>query len=237
MCCSYVAANDEWIEWTDGVSTILCEPVRIGVATASPECKPADWISLTGSGLQQIRFLTRTRTEAPELVDLCLQLRCGRQIRSWDEAWLRPEKGCIWEGVDSCIQEAERWIIAVRAAGAAGRQTHLFSVREDGLVCLRAGARRGVLLTKPILCTEDALTLNCAASAAGSVRVGILTQNGQPVCKRSTEDCDLIYGNGCKLPVSFRGQRILGGLTGQLIRLKFELQDAELYSFRFCTPN
>ena len=109
-------------------------------------------------------------------------------------------------------------------------------MRRDGLVCLRAGTKRAVILTKPLLCTADALTLNCATSAAGSVRVGILLQNGQPVCAHSTEDCDVLYGNDCRIPVSFRGQRTLGGLTGQMIRLKFELQDAELYSFRFCTP-
>lgn len=124
-----------------------------------------------------------------------------------------------------------------RACGSGEeKRLYLFSVRRDGLVCLRAGTKRAVILTKPLLCTADALTLNCATSAAGSVRVGILLQNGQPVCARSTEDCDVLYGNDCRIPVSFRGQRTLGGLTGQMIRLKFELQDAELYSFRFCTP-
>lgn len=235
-CCSYAAVDDAWIAWADSVHAMLCEPISLGLTAPSTKEAPADWISLPGGDLRQVRFLPRANPEMPDFADLCLQFRCGEQIRIWDEAWLRPEKGRTWEGIDSCMYEADRWTIAVRAADAGGRQAHLFSVREDGFACLRAGSQRGVLLTKPILCTADALALNCATSAAGSVRVGVLTQKGQPISKRSTEDCDLIYGNSCRIPVTFRGQRILGGLTGQWIRLKFELQDAELYAFRFCTP-
>ena len=144
---------------------------------------------------------------------------------------------CGTQGVEAFAESfADGWTFSVRAAAGEEKRLYLFSVRRDGLVCLRAGTKRAVILTKPLLCTADALTLNCATSAAGSVRVGILLQNGQPVCARSTEDCDVLYGNDCRIPVSFRGQRALGGLTGQMIRLKFELQDAELYSFRFCTP-
>ena len=172
---------------------------------------------------QKVRFLSRVNPEQPELADLCLQVHAGGESQIWEDAWLRPQKGLTWT-------------FSVRAAAGEEKRLYLFSVRRDGLVCLRAGTKRAVILTKPLLCTADALTLNCATSAAGSVRVGILLQNGQPVCARSTEDCDVLYGNDCRIPVSFRGQRTLGGLTGQMIRLKFELQDAELYSFRFCTP-
>ena len=237
LCCSYAATDEAWVSWADNVRSELCEPVSLGVAAADSAGSRALWLPLPGRLPEQARFVSRMNLERPELVDLCLQIRCSGQIRDWDDAWLRPERGCVWETVESCTPgPAGSWLIAVRASATGGKQLHMFSVREDGLVCLRAGAKRGTLLTKPILCTADTLLLNCATSAAGSVRVGILTQNGQPVCGRSIEDCDVIYGNGTDIPVTFRGKRALGNLAGHVIRLKFELQDAELYAFRFCAP-
>lgn len=235
LCCSYAAADGSWIAWESGAEEALCTPRCLGPAAAAPAGSTPGWLRLPEA--QKVRFLSRVNPEQPELADLCLQVHAGGESQIWEDAWLRPQKGLTWEGVEAFAESfADGWTFSVRAAAGEEKRLYLFSVRRDGLVCLRAGTKRAVILTKPLLCTADALTLNCATSAAGSVRVRILLQNGQPVCARSTEDCDVLYGNDCRIPVSFRGQRTLGGLTGQMIRLKFELQDAELYSFRFCTP-
>ena len=195
LCCSYAAADGSWIAWESGAEAALCTPRCLGPAAAAPAGSTPGWLRLPEA--QKVRFLSRVNPEQPELADLCLQVHAGGESQIWEDAWLRPQKGLSWEGVEAFAESfADGWTFSVRAAAGEEKRLYLFSVRRDGLVL----------------------------------------QNGQPVCARSTEDCDVLYGNDCRIPVSFRGQRTLGGLTGQMIRLKFELQDAELYSFRFCTP-
>jgi hypothetical protein len=42
----------------------------------------------------------------------------------------------------------------------------------------------------------------------------------------------LLDGDGLAQPVTWRDRSSLGGLQGQVIRLKFYVRDARLYSFR-----
>ena len=92
---------------------------------------------------QKVRFLSRVNPEQPELADLCLQVHAGGESQIWEDAWLRPQKGLSWEGVEAFAESfADGWTFSVRAAAGEEKRLYLFSVRRDGLVCLRAGTKR-----------------------------------------------------------------------------------------------
>ena len=80
---------------------------------------------------------------------------------------------------------------------------------------------------------EVELLVNFSTSASGSIRCEILDQDGAPVPGFSLTDCDTLYGDSLERAMSWQGNRELKPLAGQVIRLRFELQDADLFSLRF----
>ncbi len=119
-----------------------------------------------------------------------------------------------------------------------------FSIRQDGFVSIQAGADGGTMLTKPILIDGQvdandslALTVNFATSAAGTIRCEILTSDGQPIEGFAQGDCDPIYGDEVSRAVSWNGQTNLSTLQGEAVRLRFHLNDANLYALQFVTAN
>jgi len=106
-----------------------------------------------------------------------------------------------------------------------------FTLRTDGFSSLNAGYRGGQLITKPITFQGDKLEVNYSTSAAGSVRVGILSGDSRKV--RTLNDCDELIGDRLDRIVGWRGNPRLGDMQGVPIRLVFALRDADVYSFRF----
>ena len=84
----------------------------------------------------------------------------------------------------------------------------------------------GTILTAPITCDGSKLQITATAEN-GSVRAGILNAEGL-----SAQACIPITGNVTDEKVTWQAQN-LKPLKGQPIRLCFELENAELYSFTF----
>jgi len=105
--------------------------------------------------------------------------------------------------------------------------------RIDGLAALHGPYEGGVMVTKPLVFSGQELSLNFATSAAGSIRVSVLDEAGQPIAGFASEDCDEIIGNTLDQLVSWKGSSDIGDFSGKTIRLQFELHDADLYSLQF----
>ena len=89
------------------------------------------------------------------------------------------------------------------------------------------------MLTKPLRFAGKELVLNFATSAAGSVRVEIQDEAGTPVPGLSLEQCAPIFGDQLERVVCWDSGSDLRSLAGRTVRLRFLLEDADLYSFRF----
>ncbi len=89
------------------------------------------------------------------------------------------------------------------------------------------------MLTKPITFAGNQLLLNVSTSAAGSVRIEIQDLASQPLPGFVLADCHEVYGDDLERTVARKGHPDLGTLAGQPVRLRFEVRDADLYSFRF----
>ena len=77
------------------------------------------------------------------------------------------------------------------------------------------------------------MVLNVSTSAAGSVRIEIQTVDGQPIPGFTLAECHEVYGDDLERAVAWKGNGDLGALAGKPVRLRFEIKDADLFSYRF----
>ncbi len=106
-------------------------------------------------------------------------------------------------------------------------------LREDGFVSLKAPYRGGSVRTKTIRFTGSRLVLNYSTSAAGSIRIAIEDAAGQPIGGFRADDCPEIFGDDVNHTVRWKNGPDVAALAGRPVRLRFEMKDADLYSFRF----
>jgi hypothetical protein len=69
-----------------------------------------------------------------------------------------------------------------------------------------------------------------ANAGRGQLRVGVLDESGREVAGLGVEDCVAVEADGIELTAAWRQHR---GLSPGRHRLRFELRDAQLFSFRF----
>jgi len=93
------------------------------------------------------------------------------------------------------------------------------------------GASR--LSWKPLAFTGKKLTLNFSTSAAGSIRVELQRPDGKPIPGFSLADCQEVFDDELERTITWKGGSDLSKLSGQPIRLRFALRDADLFSFQF----
>ena len=70
-----------------------------------------------------------------------------------------------------------------------------------------------------------------ADASAGEAKVRVSDARRQPINGFDYDECETFSGNSVTHPVTWAGKS-LNALRGQVIRLEFYLDDADLYSFR-----
>ena len=194
--------------------------------------------------MQGLRRIGTARTDG-----LFMASRDGRTFRRWNEAFLRP-------GPDA----AGRWVYGDNYQSVGLIETHTdahgpgtelsfyategywrgdgttfrrYTIRLDGFVSAHATLDGGTLTTTPIRFEGDALEINFATSAAGHVRVAILDETGEPIPGFALSDSRAIIGDTTSRLVRWGDSAEVSKLAGRVVRLRFELKDADLYSYRF----
>ncbi|BBO33617.1 hypothetical protein [Lacipirellula parvula] len=117
-----------------------------------------------------------------------------------------------------------------------GQPTHhlrRYAMRTDGFAAISASRKGGEVTTKPLTFDGSDLSLNFSTSAAGDVRVEIQDADGKPLPGYSLDDAVELVGNDIDGIYRWKGTASVKELAGQVVRLRFVLRDAELYSFQF----
>lgn len=108
---------------------------------------------------------------------------------------------------------------------------HLAKLRRDGFVSLHAGAEPGLVETRAI--NFDGTRLFVNATITGTLSVEVVAMDGVTVLEGWEKGrCTPVVGDQLKAEVSWPG-RDLAELKGQPVRLRFWLENADLYSFWF----
>jgi hypothetical protein len=129
----------------------------------------------------------------------------------------------------------EEWSVYAKEAYYTGPGSRLrrFTYRPDRLVGLVADKQGGEAITRPLTFAGDELVLNYRALDRGCLRVELHDAGGQPLPGFSISDCRPLAKDEHAATATWQGGQSLATLAGQPVRLRFNLVDAELYSFRF----
>jgi hypothetical protein len=107
-----------------------------------------------------------------------------------------------------------------------------FTLRTDGFASVHAGADVGEMVTRPLRFTGKELVVNSATSAGGSLRVEVQDASGNALPGLALADCRNLVGDAIEQPVGWKGKD-LGSFAGKPVRLRFVMQEADLFALRF----
>lgn len=151
----------------------------------------------------------------------------GIDLRNWVSRSNYPACGIVPTG------PAEMSVYVGRHNAQKSAHVLRYTLRTDGFVSVRAGYQGGEMLTRPFMFAGKVLEINYATSAAGSVRVEIQDATGKPVPGFALVDCPEIIGDQIARKVAWKQGSDLSKLAGQPIRLRFVMQETDLYAMCF----
>ena len=199
---------------------------------------------------RRIRADAHERYGAALTDGLFMSSRDGLTFNMWPEAFIRPGLRPVdnWTYGDNY----QNWGLVTTRSQFAGAPDELsiyvnegywrgqgaslrrYTLRVDGFVSLNAPLSGGEMVTRPLNFQGRELELNFSASAAGSVRVEILHgQVDTAIEGYRLADCVEILGDDLERTVRWAQGADLGKLSGEAVRLRFVLHDADLFAFRF----
>jgi hypothetical protein len=108
-----------------------------------------------------------------------------------------------------------------------------FALRTDGFTSVHAGADAGEMVTRPLRFSGKALVVNYSTSAGGSLRVEIQDGQGKPLPGFALADCRNLVGDSIEQKVNWAKGSDVSALAGQTVRLRFVMQEADLYALQF----
>ena len=111
-----------------------------------------------------------------------------------------------------------------------------YVMRLDGFISVNAGYEKGEFVTKPLKFDGRELEINHSTAGAGEIRVEIQDSDGKPVPGFTLKDCDPIKGDAIDEVVAWKGNGDVSRLAGKPVKLRFVMNEADLYSIRFLTP-
>ena len=108
-----------------------------------------------------------------------------------------------------------------------------YTLRLDGFISINAGFAEGEFITKPLKFSGSHLELNYSTAGAGQIRAELQDASGRPIPGYTLKNCDPITGDAISGTVTWKGNANLSALADKTIRLRFVMNEADLYSLRF----
>jgi hypothetical protein len=180
---------------------------------------------------------------------LFMASRDGVTFKRWNEAFLPPgierpgtwnygHQYIAWHPVEtkSALEGApnELSLYATESYWTGNSsQLRRYTMRLDGFVSIHAPMKGGELITKTITFTGKTLTMNFATSAAGGVKVEIQDANGKPLPGFALSDSEEHFGDSLERTVVWKNGTDVSSLAGKVVKLRFVLKDADVYSIKF----
>ncbi len=174
-----------------------------------------------------------------------IQLTASRDGKAWGRLGERKpfipngppgaiDAGELMAAMAPVVMGDELWFYYCAGAsehGICGRSGSicLAKLRLDGFVSVDADHETGTLVTRPFRCDATTLQIN-AAARGGSLTVSVLDEQGVQYEGFGRIDCAVFDGDSIRHRVTWR-EDSFASLQGKVVRLKFYLRNARLYSF------
>ncbi len=120
------------------------------------------------------------------------------------------------------VVDGRRWMIAIGLA----------KLRRDGFISLHAGAEEGLAMTRLLsLSAARQLIVNVDARH-GALRAEVIDEHIKPIPGFTVEESMATTTDGVSQVCRWKEHADLSGLVGQSVRIRFYLQNADLYAFQ-----
>jgi hypothetical protein len=155
-------------------------------------------------------------------------VRPGPDPDNWHERGIYMERGLLHTSpTEMSLYGMENW----RMPSVAIRR---YALRTDGFVSFHAGYGGGAFTTRPFVFAGNELELNYSTSAVGHVKVELQDESGAALNGYSLTDSQELFGDEIAGAIGWRDDGAnIGALAGQIVRMRVELRDADLFAFRF----
>ncbi len=241
--------SPDMVNWTKPFPNAYPEgtPAMQLYTNATISCPGAEHILLS---FPKRLYEERTRLKdaiGPGVSDAILM--SSRDGVHWDrtflEAWLRPgldplnwsppQHTCLRGGSYRLRPMSSRCTRA-NTRGSRDDALRRLVVARHGFASMHADGSGGQFVTRPIRFSGDDLVLNYSTSASGSIRVEVQDESGKPVPGFTLEDAPQLFGDALDEAYHWKDGARLSRLKGKAVRLRFVMQDADLYAIRTGQP-
>jgi hypothetical protein len=189
-----------------------------------------------------IGFPTRFQPSHQQVEPIFMTSRDGVLFRRWAEPLIpitapKDRDGnrsnyMTWGLLQLPGNDREMSVYATEAYYAGpGSRVRRFAFRVDGFVSVHAPAK-GALVTKPLRFAGKELELNLVSRGDG-VRVELQDADGKAIKGFTLDDCVPMKGDEIKQVVKWQGGSNVNPLTGKAVKMRVELNDADVYSMKF----
>jgi len=108
-----------------------------------------------------------------------------------------------------------------------------YKLRTDGFMSVNAPFAGGEAVTRPLTFAGGKLSINFATGAAGGLRIEVQDAAGRPIEGFSLAEAVEQIGDDIDRIATWKSGPDLGRLAGREVRLRFVMNDADLYSIQF----
>jgi hypothetical protein len=226
------ATSEDFLDWTEPAIMEANQPgEHLYTSGTHPYFRAAHiYIALP------TRFMAK-RSSITDIVFMATRPGSTRYTRLFKQAFIRPGLGKDgWGNRSNYIA----WHVVPTS------DTHMsmynfngdhYVLRFDGFISVHAGAEEGEFVTQPFKFSGGQLEINESTSAAGRIRVEIQDSKGEPIEGFALDDSEAIYGDRISHIVHWGEEASkspdLSKLQGKPVRLRFVMQEADLYSLQF----
>lgn len=156
-------------------------------------------------------------------------VRPGLDRRNWASRCNYPALGVVPTG------EGEMSLYVGRHNQQPTTHLQRLSLRYDGFSSVNAPYSGGEVVTKPLSFAGSRLVLNYATGAGGHIDVEMLDADGRRIPGFGGADAARLIGDEIDRTVDWKSGSSVAKLSGEPVKLRFSLKDADIYSFRFTT--
>ncbi|HAB16195.1 MAG TPA: prolyl oligopeptidase family serine peptidase [Verrucomicrobiota bacterium] len=108
-----------------------------------------------------------------------------------------------------------------------------YTLRTDGFISVNAPFQGGEFVTRPLIFSGRELVMNLSTGAAGSLRVELQGDSGEPLAGFTLADAVEQIGDEIERVMTWKRGSDVSRFAGHPVRLRFVMKDADLYSIRF----